>query len=36
MGNSLTVLDLSVNLLDEIPFVAFKALKVLEWLNLNR
>ncbi|ODM93457.1 Leucine-rich repeat-containing G-protein coupled receptor 5 [Orchesella cincta] len=35
MGNSLTVLDLSANFLDEIPFTAFKALKILEWLNLS-
>lgn len=36
MANSLTVLDLSANFLDEIPFTAFKTLKVLEWLNLGR
>lgn len=36
MGNSLTVMDMSVNYLDEIPFPAFKSLKVLEWLNLNK
>lgn len=36
MGNSLTVLDLSMNFLDEIPLAAFKNLKVLEWLNLNK
>lgn len=36
MGNSLTVLDLSANLLDEIPFASFKTLKLLEWLNLSK
>lgn len=36
MGNSLTVLDISMNFLDEIPLMAFKNLKVLEWLNLNK
>lgn len=36
MGDSLTVLDLSANFLDEIPLTAFKALKILEWLNLSK
>lgn len=36
MSNTLTILDLSGNFLDEIPFPAFKSLKVLEWLNLSK
>ncbi|CAG7730685.1 unnamed protein product [Allacma fusca] len=35
MSNSLSMLDLSGNFLDEIPFAAFKTLKLLEWLNLS-
>lgn len=35
MGNSLTVLDISMNYLDEIPFHSLKYLKSLEWLNLG-
>ncbi len=35
MGNSLTVLDISMNYLEEIPFHSFKNLKALEWLNLG-
>ena len=36
MSNSLTMLDLSGNFLDEIPFAAFKTLKLVEWLNLSK
>lgn len=36
MGNSLTVLDISMNYFVEIPLNSFKNLKALEWLNLGR